>query len=194
MFSNRWAPLLVAAFALVFFLPNFSSGQFRRRPTLEEMTQPQANIVRSAPVDVDGAQLIATTTQRIDRDRVEIRVLQSGKPVELFPHFHELVTATPSNRQTRLEELAGKSVTLIPSEKRETVAGAAGVSQSLLPWSTQADHWDIFTGVGGVGELTLADNIFKVRQVLLSSRKNPIEVHIDGQMHRLKPGQALLVL
>jgi hypothetical protein len=63
-----------------------------------------------------------------------------------------------------------------------------------LPWSTQADHWDIFTGVGGVGELTLADNIFKVRQVLLSSRKNPIEVHIDGQMHRLKPGQALLVL
>jgi len=194
MRSNRWALVLFAAFALAFLLSDFSSGQLRRPPTLEEMTQPQANIGRSAPVDVDGAQLIATTTQRIDRDRGEIRVLQSGKPVELFPRFHELVTATPANRQTRLEELAGKSVALIPSEKRVTVASVAGVSQSLLPWSTQADHWDIFTGVGGVGELTLADNIFKVRQVLLCSRKNPIEVIADGQIHRLKPGQVLLVL
>jgi len=40
----------------------------------------------------------------------------------------------------------------------------------------------------------LADNIFKVHQVLLSSRKNPVEIHIDGEIHRLKPGQALLVL
>ena len=194
MSSNRWALPLVAAFALAFLLPNFSSGQLWRPPTLEEMTQPGANTGRSAPVDVDGAQLIATTTQRIDCDRVEIRVYQGGKPVELFPRFHELVTATPADRQTRFEELAGKSVTLIPSEKRVTVARAAGVSQSLLPWSNQADHWDIFTGVGGVGELILADNIFKVHQVLSSSRKDPIEVHVDGQIHHLKPGQVLLVL
>jgi hypothetical protein len=48
--------------------------------------------------------------------------------------------------------------------------------------------------VGGVGELVLADNIFKVHQVLLSSRKNPIEIRIDGQIQHLKPGQAVLVL
>jgi hypothetical protein len=58
----------------------------------------------------------------------------------------------------------------------------------------KAHQWDIYTGVGGVGELILADNIFKVRQVLLSSRKNPIEIRIDGQIHHLKPGQALLVM
>jgi len=193
MFTKRRASLLVAAFALVFSLPNFSSGQIPRPPSLADMTRPQANQAERAAIE-DGAELIATTTQRIDRDQVAIRVFQSGKPVELFAHFHELVTATPANRQTKLDELAGKSVTLIPSEKRENVARAAGPGESLLPWRSQADHWDIFTGVGGTGELTLADNIFKVRQVLLSSKKNPIEVHVDDQILRLKPGQALLVL
>ena len=98
-----------------------------------------------------------------------------GKPVELFPHFHELLTATPAGRQEGLDKLVGRSVALVPSEKR-------------------ADQEDIFTGVGGVGELVLTDNIYKVRQVLLSSRKNPIEIRVDGQIHRLKPGQALLVM
>jgi hypothetical protein len=58
----------------------------------------------------------------------------------------------------------------------------------------RAHQWHIYTGVGGVGELVLADNIFKVHQVLLSSRKNPIEIRIDGQIQHLKPGQAVLVL
>jgi len=193
MFSNRSAQLLVAAFVLVFFWANFSSGQIPRPPSLAEMTRSQANQTERTAIE-DGAELIATTRQRIDRDHVEIRVLQGGKAVELFAHFHELVTATPANRQTKLDELAGKSITLIPSEKREIVAGAAGMSESLLPLRSQADHWDIFTGVGGVGDQNLADNIFKVRQVLLSTRKNPLEVHIDGRIVRLKPGQALLVL
>jgi len=198
MLPKKLAPLLVAAFAIVLLLPNFSSAQFRRRPTLEEMTQPQANTVRSAPINVDGAQLIATTTQRFDRDQVEIRVFQNGKPVELFAHFHELVTATPAGQQKEFDKLVGTCVTLVPSEKRtgqqKNFTGAGGIPAELLPWRQQADHWDIFTGVGGVGELTLADNIFKVRQVLLSSRQNLIEVHVDGQIHRLKPGQALLLL
>jgi hypothetical protein len=63
-----------------------------------------------------------------------------------------------------------------------------------VPSEKRADQWDVFTGVGGVGELVLAGNIFKVRQVLFSTRKNPLEVRVDGQIHRLKPGQALLVL
>lgn len=174
--SNRLALLLVAAFAIVFsfLMPTFSLGQFRRPPSLQEMTQPVPTAPRGAPVGPE-AQFIATTTQRIDRDHVGIHVLRNGKPVALFRHFHELVTATPAAHQGGLDKLVGSSVTLVPSEK-------------------QAEKWDVFTGVGGVGELILADNIFKVRQVLLSSRKNPIEVRVDGQVHRLKPGQALLVM
>jgi hypothetical protein len=176
MVSRRLALLLVAAFAIVFnfTMPKFTSGQFRHPPSLEEMTQPRVTTPERSSAGPE-AQFIATTTQRIDRDRVEIRVYRNGKLVELFPHFHELVTATPTDRQRAFDKLVGISVTLVPSEK-------------------QAEQWDVFTGVGGVGEQILADNIFKVRQVLLSSRKNPIEVHVDGQIHRLKPGQALLVL
>jgi hypothetical protein len=180
-------------FVIVLLLPNFSSAQLRPPPTLEEMTRPQANRVeRTAPLE--GAEFVATTTQRIDRDHMEIRVFQGGKPVELSRDFHELVTATPADHHKALDGLAGKTVAVIPSEKRYNAAGAAGVSENLLPWRIQADHWDIFTGVGGVGEQTLADNIFKVRQALLCSRKNPIEIHLNGQVYHLKPGQVLLVL
>jgi hypothetical protein len=173
--SKRLAALLVAGFALLFnySAPQVASGQIPRPPTLEEMTRPQATAPQEAPAGPQ-AQCIATSTQRIERDRMEIRVYRNGRPVELFSHFHELVTATPAVRQRALDQLAGRSITLVPSEK-------------------QAEQWNVFTGVG-VGGLVLADNIFKVRQVLLSSRKNLIEVHVDGQIHRLQPGQALLVL
>jgi hypothetical protein len=178
MFPKRLAPLLVAAFALFFNFstPKFASGQIRRPPSLKEMTQPQESTPEKAPVG-PGAEFIGTSTQRIDRDRAEVHVYRNGQQVEIFPGFHELVTATSAGHRKGIElnVLAGRSVALVPSEKR-------------------ADEWDIFTGVGGTGELILADNIFKVRQVLLSSRKNPIEVRVDGQIHRLKPGQALLVL
>ena len=176
MVSRRLALLLVASFAVVFnfVMPRITSAQLRRPLSLQEMTQPQATAPQEAFAGPE-AQFIATTTQRIDRDHVGIHVYRNGKAVDLFPHFHELVTATPAERQKGLDRLAGTSVTLVPSEK-------------------QAHEWDVFTGVGGVGELVLAANIFKVRQVLLSSRKNPIEIHIDGQIHRLRPGQALLVL
>jgi len=176
MFSKRWAPFLLAAFAILFnfAMPQASPGQFRRPPSLEEMTHPKVTTPEKAPAG-PGALRVATSTQRIDRDRVEIRVYRNGKAVELFPHFHELVTATPTYGQMLLEKLVGTSVTLVPSQEH-------------------AEQWDVFTGVGGVGEQTLAANIFKVRQVLLSSRKSPIEIRVDGQVHRLKPGQALLVL
>jgi len=181
MFQKKSALLLVAAFALFFnfSMPKLVSGQIRRPPSLKEMTQAMGTTLEKAPLG-PAAQFIATSTERIDRDRAEVRVYRNGQRVELFPSFHELVTATSADHEKRigLDGLAGRSVALVPSEKR-------------------ADQWDIFTGVGGtsgVDGLVLADNIFKVRQVLLSSRKNPIEVRIDGQIHRLKPGQALLVM
>jgi len=197
---KRSAPLLVAGLALLanLLLPRIGSCQFRPPRSLEQLPQPQGTAPErefSGP----GAQIIATSTQRINRDRVEIRVFQNGKPVELFPHFHELVAATPASRQQELDQLVGASVTLVPSEKQadqwDLFTGVGGVSARPTAGArVKAQQWDIFTGVGGVGEMVLADNIFKVRQVLLSSRKNPIEIHVDGQVHRLKPGQALLVL
>jgi hypothetical protein len=121
-------------------------------------------------------QLIATSTERIDRDLVEIRVYRNGRPVELFPHFHELLAATPADHRVAFASLVGRSVALVPTEKH-------------------AGQWDIYLGVvGGVFEDTLAGNIFVVRQVLRSSRKNPIVVRVNGQIHSLKPGQALLLL
>jgi hypothetical protein len=200
MGSKRLPLFLVAAFAIAFsfFMPNFASGQLHRPPSLEEMTQPKATAPEEAP-DAPEAQFIATTTQRIDRDHVGIHVYRNGKPVDLFPHFHELVTATPADRQKAFDKLVGTSVTLVPSDKQsdqwEVFTGVGGVAAGPTAGSKlKAHQWDIYTGVGGVGELILADNIFKVRQVLLSSRKNPIEIRIDGQIHHLKPGQALLVM
>jgi hypothetical protein len=178
MFTKRLAPLLIAAFALFFnfSMPRLSSGQIRRPPSLKEMTQRGQTTPEKAPL-VPAAQFVATSTQRMDRDGAEVRVYRGRQRVELFPGFHELVTATSADHQKGigLDGLAGKSVILVPSEKR-------------------ANQWDIFTGVGGTGDRVLADNIFKVRQVLLSSQENPIEVRIDGRIHRLKPGQALLVM
>jgi len=180
MLQKKLALLLVAVFALFsnFSMPKLSSGQtrLRRPPSLKEMTQARTYTPEKTPVE-PAAQFVATSTQRIDRDRAKVRVYRNGRLVELFSSFHELLTATPAGRQkgTALNELVGRSVALVPSEKR-------------------ADQWDIFRGVGGCCDLVLADNIFKVRQVLLSSRQNPIEVRIDGQILRLKPGQALLVM
>ena len=176
MSSKRLPLFLVAAFAIAFsfLMPDFASGQLPRPPRLQEMTQPNPTAPEEAFTGPE-ARIIATTTQRFDRDHIGIHVFRDGKPVDLFPHFHELVTATPNDREKGFDKLVGTSVTLVPSEK-------------------QAERWEVFTGVGGVGYQVLADNIFKVRQVLLSSRKNPIEIRVDGQIHRLKPGQALLVM
>ena len=200
MVSKRSALLLAAAFQFVFscLMPRYAWAQLRRPPTLQELTRPQVTAPEAAP-DGREAQFIATTAQRIDRDHVGIHVYQNGKPVGLFPHFHELVTATPNNHQNGLDKLVGTSVTLVPSEKQadqwEVFKGVGGVAAgpTAAP-KLKARQWEIYTGVGGTGELVLADNIFKVHQVLLSSRSNPIEIHVDGQVHRLKPGQAVLVL
>ena len=200
MGSKRFPLFPAAAFAITFsfLMPNFASGQLPRPPSLEEMAQPKVTVPEEAFAG-PAAQIIATTMQRIDRDHVGIHVYRSGKPVDLFPHFHELVTATPNDRQKGLEKLVGTSVTLVPSEKQsdqwDVFTAVGGVSGKPTPApKLKSRQWEIYTGVGGTGELVLADNIFKVHQVLRSSRKNPIEIHIDGHVHHLKPGQALLVL
>ncbi len=144
----------------------------------------RACVLAASPVEFPGenanpkegmAQLIARSKLRISRDHAEIKVYRNNRPLVLRD-FRELVAATPADPRLNLGRLVGKSVALVPSMKHQ-------------------DELDIYVGVGGVGgELVLAENIFKVKHVFLSLPKNQIEVHIKGEVRRLRPGQALLVL
>ncbi len=182
MFQKMSASLHVVAFVFFFNVSQAeltaqrppSPQALRNEMRLRAVTQPEEVSPNRAPVG-PAPQLIATITTRIDRDRLEVRVYQNGQPVKLFPRFHELIVATPADHRMGLDNVVGRSVALVPSEK--------GAGRS-----------DIFLGVGGVDEFCLAGNIFIVKQVLLSSRKNPIEVLVDGKTQRLKPGQALLLM
>ena len=121
--------------------------------------------------------LVAEVSQRIETDRLEVRVYQ-GKQLVQLARFMELFVVTPlGGRGQTMESLVGRSVAIVPSEKRR-------------------DRWEIYQDVwAGTGkELTLADNVFRVKQVFASSRRRPVEIKLDGQVIQLKSGDALLVL
>lgn len=119
-------------------------------------------------------QVVATCSERIQPDGLEIRVYAAHRAIELRG-FVELLVAMPVSGKAALDKLERKSIGLIRSEQG-------------------AGQWDVYSGVGGVGELILADNVFRVRRVLVSSRQNPVEVRFDGRSRRLRSGEALLVL
>ena len=140
------------------------------QPGLAEQEGPDQNPGR----EIAAPTLVAKATARIERDHEELRVYRGGQRAELAP-FRELIAVTPQGRAEKLKSLVGKTVTLVNSLQNE-------------------GQWDIYTGVGAVGELTLAGNIFRVEQVILPVPAKLIEVQTDGQTHRLKPAQALIVL
>jgi hypothetical protein len=120
---------------------------------------------------------IAVVTQRIETDRLEIRVYRGRKLVRLTP-FMELFVVTPLPGQPKtIENLANRSVAIVRSEKK-------------------SDRWEVYLDVwaGSGREMTLADNVFKVKQVFISSPQSPIELRLDEKIMGLKPGDALLVL
>lgn len=45
-----------------------------------------------------------------------------------------------------------------------------------------------------IDPLTLADNIFVVKQFIVSSRLHTVHVDLDSRINHLKPDQALLVI
>lgn len=121
--------------------------------------------------------LIARATERIDHNSSEILVYENHTPVKL-PSFEELVVATRLDHGGAFDDFVRKSVALVRSEK-------------------QKDAWDVYTDLmwrGRVGEFILPENVFIVRQVLVSSSDHPIRLRVDGRLHNLKPGEALLVL
>lgn len=128
-------------------------------------------------VSPSGYRLIARATKRIERDRMEVRVYQSGQLLEM-PRFDELVIVTPVEGPTAVDTLVRKSVALVRSERRN-------------------EEWDVYTNVvrrSRGDDLFLLGNVFIIRKVVVASRKHPVEVRVDGALHRLKPGETLLIL
>jgi hypothetical protein len=122
---------------------------------------------------------IAQVKERIDTDRLEIHLYQGKKPVRLAP-FMELFVITPlSKRPGVIENLTNRSVAIVQSDRKP-------------------DRWEVYQDVWGCegkrGSLPLADNVFKVKQVFISSPQNPIELRLDEKVVQIKPGDALLVL
>ena len=156
MFKRSWAILIVGLILFPAFPTALRAGQ-------------------ASPAST--ASLIAEVRQRVETDRLEVRVYQRKKPVQLAG-FMELFVVTPLPGPPKtLENLAQKSVAIFRSEKRPD------------RWEVHQDVW-----IGTGHEQTLAGNVFKVKQVFISSARSPVELRLDGQTIRLEPGDALLVL
>src|SRR5580700_9463809 len=128
------------------------------------------------------ANLVAVVTQRIETDRLEVRLYQGKKLVPLTP-FMELIVVTPvPGHPETIENLASRSVAVVPSEKKPD------------RWEVYENVWAGTGGRGDIRNLTLADNVFRVKQAFISTSRSPIELRLDEKMIRLKPGDGLLVL
>jgi hypothetical protein len=140
---------------------------------------------------------IAIATERIDRDRAEVCVHHGGRVVEL-PRFTELVVVTPLRPETRLTRLVNKTLLLVPSKKREGEWDVFTYNHEEARLFPTPGLRPVFFGVQRRGplqdELALPDNVFRVKQVLLATSENPVEVSVGSDRYRLKRGEALLVL
>ena len=123
-----------------------------------------------------SASPIAVVSQRIAPGRREVRLYKGTELVQL-PTFMELVVVTPGAGQSKIvENLANRSIAIFRSEKKP-------------------DRWEVFEDVRvGAGADILADNVFKVKQVFISSSQSPIELKLDEKTIGLMPGEGLLVL
>ena len=157
MIERHWAILIFLGLILVQTFPT----------RLRASTIPQSN-----------SNLVAVVIRRIETDRLEIRVYQRKKLVQLIPFTEMLIIRPVLGRAEAIENLANKSVAIVRSEKNPD------------RWEVYQDVW---AGTGGES-LTLADNVFKVRQVLVASEQNPLQLRLDEKVVRLNPGDALLVL
>lgn len=119
---------------------------------------------------------VATIVDRIERDRHDIQVYEGSRSLNL-PWFSELAIAIPGDSHVPLECLQGSSVILVRDDK-------------------SVNEWALYSNVVAMGEgdLTLPDNMFRVRRVIVSTPRHVIELQNGGWLYRVKPGQALLVL
>ncbi len=150
--------------------------------------------------------LVAEVSQRIEPDRLEVRVSQ-GKQVVQLGSFLELWIVTPLGGQSQtIENLAGKSVAIVPSEKRRD-RWEVYVVRSVASLGRQGRFLEAIykpaqerVRIRTVQEQMLAESTVKVKQVLVSSRRRLVEIKLDGHsesdfyLFQLKSGDALLVL
>lgn len=158
-----------------------------------------ANQVHAGSFPASTQRPVAEVSQRVETDRLEVRVYQ-GKQLVRLGRFMELFIVTPlDGRPQTIENLVGRTVAIVPSEKRpdrwevyvlRSVAslGHQGLLEAFYEPAQQ--HVRIRTDKTQM----LVENIFKVNQVFVSSGRRPVELKLDGQVIRLKPGDALLVL
>jgi hypothetical protein len=145
--------------------------------------------------------LVAQVNQRIETNRFQVRVYQ-GKQLVQLAHFTELFVVTPlTGRSQTIESLVGRSVAIVRSAKQRDLWEVYALN-SVAVFGRQGHL------VGGFYEpaqehvptriyqdpLTLPENIFKIKQVFVSSRQHPVEIKLDGRIIYLKSGDALVVL
>ena len=120
---------------------------------------------------------VATIVDRIEHDRQDIQVYEEGRLLNV-PWFSELAIAVPGDRRATLDSLQGNSVGLVRDNK-------------------SAKEWALYSNVvagGGRDAFILADNVFRVRKVIVCTPRHSIELHMGGWVYRVKPGQVVLVL
>src|SRR6266550_2455151 len=122
---------------------------------------------------------IAVGRQRISREKQTIAISRGSRDV-VVNYFTELMIArdVPNiiARKAYPQRLNGLTVFLARDAK--------------FP-----DLWNIFPGGASDGEaLILTENVFRIRQVVLSTEKDPVKLQIDGRVYSLEPGEVLLLL
>lgn len=138
---------------------------------------------------------VAEVNQRVETDRLEVRVYQ-GKQLVQLGRFMELFIITPlGGRRQAIENLVGRSVAIVPSGKRPDRWEVYVLRSVAFLGRHQGRLLEaIYDPAQGEMAQMLADNVFRVKQVFVSSRRRPVELKLDGQVIQLKPGDALLVL
>jgi len=117
---------------------------------------------------------VATIVDRIEHDRQDIQVYEASRPLNL-PWFSELAIAVPGDRRAPLDSLQGNSVGLVRDNK-------------------SVREWALYSNVVAGDRDVLADNVFRVRKVIVCTPRHSIELHMGGWVYRVKPGQVVLVL
>jgi|GEM_PF-3052261 len=144
---------------------------------------------------------VAEVNQRIETDRLQVRVYQ-GKQLVQLERFTDLFVVTPlAGRSQMIESLVGRSVAIVRSAKRRDIwqvyvlssVAVFGRQGRLLEGFYEPVQQHVPTRMYQ-NPLTLPENIFKIKQVFVSTRQRPVEIKLDGQVIYLKSGDALVVL
>ena len=131
----------------------------------------------------DSSVPVAEANEWVETHGLDLHVFRGKKPVRLVRCRSFLVVSPLGKSAETIEALAKTSVVVVRSLHKP-------------------DRWEVYSGVGGGGgagtgrllSFTLADNVFKVKQVIVSSSEDLVELQADGRVIQVKPGDALLIL